>query len=152
MLNSVVSAIEGLLAFVDTHAGGPLDPSSLLTRDQIAELTILDRDFYAHCQLSGLSLSVIPEAQENGFCRFGNSRLPCLFGTIHLPFENEAGKVTQERVGTGMIIMPTPEWRHAMESLRATAALKAKAEEIGKTGSTLKPAGEDSSNKDEDDH
>jgi hypothetical protein len=121
-----------LLAFAGKHACDDLDPSALLTRDQIVELTNLDTEFYAHCQLSGLSLSILPEPKDNGHSGFGNSKLPYISGILHLPIKDEAGNVTHEMVARGMMIMPTPEWKYALMSLRATAALKAKAEESGK--------------------
>jgi hypothetical protein len=132
MSNSLVAAIDALLAFVGKHACKGLDPSSLLTQDQQVELTTLDTEFYAHCQLSGLSLSIIPEPKEYGHSGFGNSKLPYVSTTLHLPFKDEAVNVTHEGVASGMMLMPTSEWNHALMSIRATAVLKIKAEESGK--------------------
>jgi hypothetical protein len=47
------------------------------------------------------------------------------------------------------MIMPTPGWKHALRSLRATAALKAKAQESGKDRGTRQNT---ISDKNEDDH
>jgi hypothetical protein len=137
VVDSLLSVIDVLLAFVSKHARGLLDPSALLTKDQIEELTNLDTQLYAQCQLSGLSLPVVAEPEGLNFRYFGNSRLPYFWGTIHLPIKDEAGKVTQDMVGSGMMIMPTPEWIHALRSLRVTAeALKAKTQENGKATSS----------------
>jgi hypothetical protein len=149
MFNPLVAAIDSLLAFADKHAGAGLDPSALLTRDQIVKLTTLDTEFYAHCQLSGLTLSIIPEPEDNGLSGFGKSKLPYISSIIHLPVKDEAGNVTHEMVASGMMIMPTPGWKHALMSLRATAALKAKAEESGKDRGASQST---TSDKDEDDH
>jgi hypothetical protein len=136
MVSPLVDAIDALLAFVGNHAFAGLDPSSFLTQDQLIELTTLDTEFYAHCQLSGLSLSIIPEPEVNGWSGFGNSKIPYVSTTLHLPVKDEAGNVTHEMRASGMMIMPTPEWNHALMSLRATAALKAKVQESGKDRGT----------------
>jgi hypothetical protein len=157
MLKLLVAAINSLLEFARKHAGPRLDPSALLTRDEEAELINLDTAFHAHCQLSGLTLSVIPEREDVCLRRFGNSRLPYALCTMHLPIKDEPGKMSRELVGSGMMILPTPEWKHALKSLRATAALKANVEESAKTASTstLTATSEDpgvSLDRHEDDH
>ena len=129
-MHNSLDAIDSLFAFTNKHAKGLLDPSALLTEDQIAELATLDAEFYAWCQLDGLSSSIIPEPQDPGFRGFGNSKLPYVFTTVHVPIKDQDGRVTQETRGSGMMIFLTPEWVHALKSLRATAAaLKAKAAE-----------------------
>ncbi|HEV3446382.1 MAG TPA: hypothetical protein VG099_17190 [Gemmataceae bacterium] len=130
MRNSLVAVIDSLLRFANKHAKGLLDPSAFLTQDQIAELTALDAELYAGCQLHGISLSVIPEPQETSFRSFGNSKLPYVFSTLHLPIKDEDGKVRRETRPSGMMIFPTSEWTHALKSLRmAAAALRAKAQD-----------------------
>jgi hypothetical protein len=137
MHNSLVAVVDRLLAFATKHAKGVLDPSALLTEDQIAELTTLDTEFYARCQLDGLPLSIISEPQDPGLRGFGNSKLPYALCTVHVPIKDEDGTITREMRGSGMMIILTPEWIHTMKSLRATAeALKAKAEDRGKMPST----------------
>jgi hypothetical protein len=133
MFNGLVDAVDSLLAFASKHRGELLNPSTFLTPEQMQELTALDIAFHAHCQLSGLPLSIIPEPVESGLSRFGHSKLPYRSGILHLPIKDGAGKVTHDLVGGGTVIVPTPEWKHALMSLRATAALKAKIQENGKT-------------------
>jgi hypothetical protein len=145
MLNPLVAAIDALLAFAGKHACEGLDPSSLLTQDQIGELTTLDTEFYAHCQLSGLTLSI----EDNGLSGFGNAKLPYISSIIHLPVKDEAGNGTHEMVASGMMIMPTPGWKHALMSLRETAVLKARAEENGKDRGASQSTTSDNN---EDDH
>jgi hypothetical protein len=140
MFNGLVDAIDSLLAFASKHHGVPLDPSTFLTPEQMQELTALDIEFHAHCQLSGLSLSIIPEPGESGLRRFGHSKLPYWSGKVHLPIKDGAGKVTHDLVGGGTVIVPTPEWGHALMSLRATAALKAKIQDNGKTAGPSTPS------------
>jgi hypothetical protein len=129
MFDGLVDAIDSLLAFASKHCGELSDLSTILTPDQQVELTTLDIEFHAHCQLSGLSLSIIPEPGESGLSRFGHSKLPYIPGTFHLPVKDGEGRVTHDLVGTGMMILPTAEWKHALMSLRATAALKARIQE-----------------------
>jgi hypothetical protein len=131
MLNSLVAIIDSLLDFASEHSGDLLHPSSLLTDDQLAELTKLDIDFYAHCQGSGLSFPVLPGLAIDGLRSFGNSRLPYLWGTIHLPVQEEADNRIRETVASGMLIVPTPAWYHAMQSVRAGAVAL-----TGKPGAT----------------
>jgi hypothetical protein len=133
MLDAFVEVIDSLLAFAATHGGGPLDPSAFLTADQIDELETLDTQFYAGCQLSGLSLPIIPDREELKLSSFGHLRLPYVLCTTHWPIKDEAGRPTREMVRSGMAIWPTREWKHAMKCLRATAGLlKAKGEHKGK--------------------
>jgi hypothetical protein len=136
MHNRLIAVIDSLFAFVSKHAGDPLNPSTFLTQDQIRELTTLDAEFYAYCQLHGLSLPVIQEPNDDNFRCFGNSRLPYIFCTLHLPIN-----ANQEMVGGGMVLMPTAEWKHALTSLRATAqVLETRTRESGKMGSPSAPA------------
>jgi hypothetical protein len=149
MLNPLVAAIDALLAFAGKHVCEGLVPSSLLTQDQFVELTTLDTAFYGYCQLSGLSLSILPDPKNYGHSGFGNAKLPYRRVTLHLPVKDEPGNVPHEMVASGMMIMPTYEWKYAMLSLRATAALKAKAQGSGKDRGTSQKT---LSDKDEDDH
>jgi hypothetical protein len=140
MFSGLIDAIDSLLAFTSQHCGELSDLSTILTPDQQVELTTLDTEFHAHCQLSGLSLSIIPEPGESSLPRFGHSKLPYFPGTFHLPIKDGAGKVTHDLVGVGTMILPTPEWKHALMSLRATATLKAKIQEKGRTAGPSTPS------------
>jgi hypothetical protein len=118
MLNSLSTVIIASLAFAEKHKGHPLDPSTFLKEDKSDELAALDAQFYAFCQLLGLSLSEL-EDPGPGPCR--NLRLPFIVGTCHVPIEDGPDGTKREMVGSGMVIFPTFEWQHAMRSLLAAA-------------------------------
>jgi hypothetical protein len=122
-MGNLLDVVDAFGDFVNKHAGEPLNPSTFLTQEQLGTLTTLDAQLYAHCHVSGLSLSGIPDPKEPSFGSFGNSKLPYMWCTIHVPIKDGAGKVTGETVASGMMILPTAEWVHALRSLRAAAQL-----------------------------
>jgi hypothetical protein len=123
MLHSLIAALDALLPFARKHAGTPLDPSTLLTEHQFNELRRLAATLYAQCHVNQVPLPGFPHPAEDFFQPFGNSKIPFITGTIHLPGEEPR---------SGLHIFPTPEWVHALDSLRATAeAMMAKEEAAG---------------------
>jgi hypothetical protein len=131
----LTAVIDSLLAFGHEHSKGGMDPSDILAEDQLAKLRDLDAELYAGSQLEGVSLSIIPEPQGH-LHGFGNSKMPYCLVTLHLPFKDEDGTIRREKRASGMAILLTHEWIHAMRSLRATAeALQARAGNSGKNAS-----------------
>jgi hypothetical protein len=140
MFNSLTAVIDGFLAFANQHQGGPFDLSAFLTADQIDELTTLDTLLYAYSHVQDVPLSVIPEREDDVLMLFRNSKLPYITCTTHIPFEPEAGEPRRELVCSGVVIVPTPEWIHAMKSLRATARLFEEKDQDNGKGRSRSPA------------
>jgi hypothetical protein len=112
-LDSLIVAIEALLAFAQNHAGfGILDPSTLLTPEHLEELRTLDAELSAQCTVNGLRLPSFSVSQcEIASGHFGNSKLPYYEGTIH----------HGAQAWRGMQLLPTEDWQHSLFTLKATA-------------------------------
>src|SRR5262245_47011909 len=109
MSDELVSAIDALVLFVKNNAYQDLDQAG------VDELSRLDAQVFAWCQLAGVPIPEIAPSGSMSSRPFGHTRIPS--GGVLCAWDQEG----QEHPGA-IHVYPTRNWEQAMLGLRLWAA------------------------------